>query len=74
MAMRDAAERAGFTAKPMFSGAGHDAMILAPHVPTTMLFVRSPGGISHNPAENVREEDVEAALATLVDFILHVKP
>jgi allantoate deiminase len=27
-----------------------------------MLFLRSPGGISHHPAEAVREEDVEAAL------------
>jgi allantoate deiminase len=27
-----------------------------------MLFLRSPGGISHHPAESVREEDIEASL------------
>ncbi len=46
----------------MVSGAGHDAMILAPHIPSTMLFVRSPGGVSHHPAENVKPKDVELAL------------
>ena len=49
-------------------------MILAPHVPTTMLFVRSPGGLSHHPEESVREEDVKAALATVVNLLLHLKP
>jgi allantoate deiminase len=53
----------GFGAHSMTSGAGHDAMILAPHVPAAMLFVRSPGGISHHPDETMNVEDVEAALA-----------
>jgi allantoate deiminase len=53
----------------LFSGAGHDAMILAPAVPTTMLFLRSPNGLSHHPEESVREQDVEAALATVLDLI-----
>jgi allantoate deiminase len=74
MKLHKAAERAGFDAKPMVSGAGHDSMVLAPYVPTTMLFVRSPGGISHNPAEDVREQDVAAALATLKNFLLHLHP
>jgi allantoate deiminase len=72
--LAQAAARAGFTARPMFSGAGHDAMILAPHVPTTMLFVRSPGGLSHHPDETVREDDVEAALATVLEFIRELRP
>jgi len=46
----------------MVSGAGHDAMILAEKVPTAMIFVRSPGGISHDPAESVGVEDVAKAL------------
>lgn len=46
----------------MVSGAGHDAMILAPVVPAVMLFVRSPGGVSHHPDETVRVEDVAAAI------------
>ena len=60
--MTDAIERAGFTARSMPSGAGHDAMIMAHRMPTVMLFLRSPGGLSHHPDESVREEDVEAAL------------
>lgn len=67
--LQQAAERAGYATHAMFSGAGHDAMILAPHVPTAMLFVRSPGGLSHHPDETVRVEDVEAALATVVEFV-----
>ena len=35
----------------LWSGAGHDAMILSHHVPTGMLFVPSLGGISHAPQE-----------------------
>ena len=50
----------------MTSGAGHDAMIVAPYLPTSMLFLRSPGGISHNPAETVLPEDVEAALECMI--------
>jgi allantoate deiminase len=53
----------------MTSGAGHDAMILAEHVPSTMLFLRSPGGLSHHPDETVLPEDVEAALATAMEFL-----
>jgi allantoate deiminase len=72
--LHQAAERAGFDAKPIFSGAGHDAMLLAAAVPTAMLFVRSPGGLSHHPDEDVREEDVEAALATVLNLLLHLHP
>jgi len=57
-----AAPAEGLPAHSMTSGAGHDAMIIAPHFPAAMLFVRSPGGISHHPDETVNVEDVEAAL------------
>lgn len=70
--LQAAAEIAGFGSKRMYSGAGHDAMILAPQVPTAMLFVRSPGGISHHPSEEVQEGDAEAALATLLECIDHL--
>jgi len=46
----------------MVSGAGHDAMILAEKVPAAMIFLRTPGGISHDPAESVEIEDVAKAL------------
>ena len=57
-----AVEGAGYPAKRMPSGAGHDAMVMAQRVPSAMLFLRSPGGVSHHPSETVLEEDVEAAL------------
>ena len=47
------------------SGALHDAAILAPHLPTAMLFVPSRDGISHNPAEFSRVEDVAAAVEVI---------
>jgi len=46
----------------MVSGAGHDAMIMAEKVPSAMIFLRTPGGISHDPAESVAVEDVEKAI------------
>jgi allantoate deiminase len=60
--MTDAMEVSGFPPKTIVSGAGHDAMIMAGRMPATMLFLRSPGGLSHHPDEAVREKDVEAAL------------
>lgn len=57
-----AVKPSGHKVHRMVSGAGHDAMILAPMVPAAMLFLRSPGGISHHPDETVRPEDVAAAL------------
>jgi hydantoinase/carbamoylase family amidase len=41
----------GASAVRMPSGAGHDAMVLARHVPAGMLFVPSRGGLSHSPEE-----------------------
>lgn len=46
----------------MASGAGHDAMILAEQVPAGMIFLRTPGGVSHDPAESVNPQDVACAL------------
>ncbi|MFZ0322144.1 MAG: allantoate amidohydrolase [Candidatus Sulfotelmatobacter sp.] len=54
--------KAGCEPHTMVSGAGHDAMILAEKVPTSMIFLRTPGGISHDPAESVAIEDVERAI------------
>jgi allantoate deiminase len=58
----EAIEALDLPQKRMPSGAGHDAMVMAARLPTAMLFLRSPGGISHHPDEAVREEDVENAL------------
>jgi allantoate deiminase len=62
-AMLDRAlEQSGAPTHRMSSGAGHDAMVLAEMMPAGMLFLRCEGGVSHNPNENVREDDVAAAL------------
>lgn len=46
----------------MISGAGHDAMIMAEQIPSAMIFLRTPGGISHDPAESVSAGDVAKAI------------
>jgi allantoate deiminase len=46
----------------MASGAGHDAMIVAEKIPAAMIFLRTPRGISHDPAESVHLDDVAKAL------------
>jgi allantoate deiminase len=68
----DAIEAAGYPVKTMPSGAGHDAMVMAARLPAAMLFLRSPGGISHHPAETVLEDDVEAALNVGREFLLRL--
>jgi allantoate deiminase len=65
----EAIEASGLSAREMPSGAGHDAMVMAARVPAAMLFLRSPGGISHHPDESVREEDVETALHVGLKFL-----
>ena len=54
------------------TGAGHDAGVLAAHVPTAMLFVRNPTGVSHAPAEHATDVDcasgVNALAAVLEDL------
>jgi allantoate deiminase len=47
-------------------------MVMASRVPAAMLFLRSPGGISHHPAEIVLEADVEAALHVGREFLRRI--
>lgn len=51
------------------TGAGHDAGVLAGFVPSAMLFVRNPSGISHSPEEHVADEDAAAGAAALADVL-----
>jgi allantoate deiminase len=60
--IESAIRAAGCPPHRMPSGAGHDAMILASCVPAAMVFLRSPGGISHDPTESVLLEDVACAI------------
>ena len=64
-----AIERGGYPVHRMVSGAGHDAMVLAPHLPSGMIFLRSPRGLSHHPEETVLPEDVAAAIVSGLNFL-----
>jgi allantoate deiminase len=60
--VEQAVRKAGCEPYRMVSGAGHDAMILAEKVSAAMIFLRTPGGISHDPAESVEVGDVTKAI------------
>ena len=60
--IEEAIRQTGCPPHRMVSGAGHDAMILAEKVPSAMIFLRTPGGISHDPAESVAVDDVAKAI------------
>jgi N-carbamoyl-L-amino-acid hydrolase len=51
------------------TGAGHDAGVLAAHVPTAMLFVRNPSGVSHAPEEGADDDAVRAGVEALARTI-----
>ena len=67
--LAEAVRAGGHSDYRMPSGAGHDAMIMARQMPAAMLFLRSPGGISHHPDESVLAQDVAAALETGRHFL-----
>jgi beta-ureidopropionase / N-carbamoyl-L-amino-acid hydrolase len=56
---------AGLDAPALPTGAGHDAGVLAARIPTAMLFVRNPSGVSHSPAEHAELADCEAGVTAL---------
>lgn len=62
-------EDAGRAVPVLGTGAGHDAGILSASVPTAMLFVRNPTGISHSPAEHAAEDDCVAGVIALADVL-----
>jgi hydantoinase/carbamoylase family amidase len=64
-----AVEDLGLPARRLVSGAGHDAAVMAALTPACMLFVRCGGGISHNPDEDVSEEDIAVAIDVLDRFL-----
>jgi allantoate deiminase len=64
-----AVEDSGFPVHRLPSGAGHDAAQMAALTPMAMLFVRCKEGISHNPAESVKREDVGGAIEMLGRFL-----
>jgi allantoate deiminase len=67
--LEEAVQDAGLAVHRLPSGAGHDAAQMAALAPVAMLFVRCEEGISHNPAESVAREDVEAAIGVMQRFL-----
>ncbi len=65
----EAVRATGHVPHRMTSGAGHDAAVMAGVAPMAMLFLRSPGGVSHHPDERVLECDVATALDVLVHYL-----
>lgn len=75
MALLDEAiARAGIPRRHLPSGAGHDGLAIASLCPIGMLFLRCRGGISHNPAEAITEEDAGLAACILADTLLRFDP
>lgn len=66
------AARRGLRAISMPSWAGHDAKILAPHVPAGLIFVPSRDGISHSPAEFTSPEQIAAGVQMLMDTVMAI--
>lgn len=64
-----AADRRGLSHRPMTSGAGHDAQMMARLCPTAMIFVPSRDGISHNPAEHTDPDHLIAGADVLLDVL-----
>ncbi len=74
--MVDAATRAieglGLPAFALPSGAGHDAMAIAPVCDVGMIFVRCAAGLSHNPDESISVEDAAWGLAAMRGTVLEL--
>lgn len=59
----------GLPFRRMVSGAGHDAQLFAPRVPSCMIFVPSRGGVSHSPDEYTGPAELEAGLGALTALL-----
>jgi len=70
-AVRKAIEGLGYPYQPIVSGAGHDAIHLARHCPTTMVFIPCVGGLSHNEAEDALPNDVTMGCDVLLNAVLN---
>ena len=64
-ALENACQAAGINSVQLVSRSAHDALYLGRRGPVSMLFVRNPAGISHNPAEAARDEDVVSGALVL---------
>ena len=68
--VRRGAARLGYSAREIVSGAGHDAVSGARHVPTAMIFTPCKDGLSHNEAESIEAGEAEAGAQVLFEAVL----
>jgi N-carbamoyl-L-amino-acid hydrolase len=68
--VRQGAARLGYTTREIVSGAGHDAVYVARHVPTAMIFTPCKDGLSHNEAESIEPEEAEAGCQVLFEAVI----
>ncbi len=68
--VRAAAAKLGYSSRDIVSGAAHDAVYVAPHVPTAMIFTPCKDGLSHNEAESIEPGEAEAGCQMLLDVVL----
>jgi N-carbamoyl-L-amino-acid hydrolase len=68
--VRQGAASLGFSAREIVSGAGHDAVYVARHVPTAMIFTPCKDGLSHNEAESIEPDEAEAGGQVLFQAVL----
>jgi N-carbamoyl-L-amino-acid hydrolase len=68
--VRQGAARLGYTTREIVSGAGHDAVYVARHVPTAMIFTPCKDGLSHNEAESIEPEEAEAGCQVLFEAVV----
>jgi N-carbamoyl-L-amino-acid hydrolase len=69
LALRDHVSHALGDVPQLPTGAGHDAGVLAAEVPSAMLFVRNPTGVSHSPLEHAEEADCLAGVEALATVL-----
>ena len=68
--IENAAKSSGYSCRKMTSGAGHDAQMMSRVCPTAMIFTPSIRGVSHNPAEATKPEDIIAGTEVLLRTVV----
>ena len=68
--VRQASAKMGYSTREIVSGAGHDAVYVARHVPTAMIFTPCKDGLSHNEEESIEPHEAEAGAQVLFEAVL----
>jgi len=69
-AVRDAAERLGYSHRDLVSGAGHDACWINRVAPTAMVMCPCVDGLSHNEAEEITKDWARAGADVLFHAVV----